>query len=178
MVHRGLPARRRCSFASSCSTARSRAIARPASSMTDVLASLNMRLQPLRRIPTRGRRTLETGFKLDRALFVATMLDETTGEPLERYGALGGPQGWSFHVEWPLPGMADWTGVPVEGHRWQVSAGQLFDTESERGMQCEDWLSQQLVVFNGKPFALHEVIRHGRELRRCPRGRCRPLGRR
>ena len=125
----------------------------------DVLASLEMRLQPLRRIPAGGRRTLETGFTIDQALFVATRLDETTRKPLERYGALGGPQGWSFHVEWPLPGMADWTEVPVEGHRWQISAGQLFDTDSDRGMQCDDWLAQQLVVFDGKGIALHEVIR-------------------
>ena len=124
-----------------------------------VLASLNMRLQPLRKIPTKGRRNLETGFTLDQALFIATRLDETTGEPLERYGAIGGPQGWMFHVEWPLPGMAGWTDVPADGHRWPISAGQLFDIDSDRDMQCDDWLAQQVVIFDGKGIALHELIR-------------------
>ena len=124
-----------------------------------VLASLDMRLPPLRKIPTAGRRTLETGLSVDRVLFSATRLDETTREPVERYGAVGGPQGWRILVEWPLPGMADWIEVPLEGNRWQISAEQLFDTNSDRGMRCSDWIGQQVVMFDQRGIALHELIR-------------------
>ena len=125
----------------------------------EVLASLDMRLPPLRKIPAAGRQTLETGSSVDRALFLATRLDDTTREPVERYGAVGGTQGWRIVVDWPLPGMADWIGVPSKGNRWRMSAEQLFDTNSDRGMRCSDWLAQQVVMFDQRGIALHELIR-------------------
>ena len=125
----------------------------------DVLASLNLRLQPLRKIAKDRRRTVETGFRLDRVFMAATRLDESTGEPLEQYLAAGGGQGLSIMVEWPLPGMADWVEAPSEGRRWQVCPEQLFETNSERAMRCNDWLGQQVVMFDRKGITLEKLIR-------------------
>ncbi|MCY4499112.1 MAG: hypothetical protein OXC14_17745, partial [Rhodospirillaceae bacterium] len=53
----------------------------------DVLGSLEMRLQPLRKIPGEGRRTVETGLRAERVAMELTRLDEATGEPVERHMA-------------------------------------------------------------------------------------------
>ena len=55
----------------------------------DVLDSLEMRLQPLRRIPKESRRTIETGFDIEQVALQITRLDDATGEPKERYVAAG-----------------------------------------------------------------------------------------
>ena len=124
-----------------------------------VLASLKLRLQPLRKIPKDRRRTVETGYRLDRVLMAVTRLDESTGQPVERYKAVGGRQGLSIAVEWPLPGMADWVEAPLETVQWQMSSEQLFDTNSDRSMRCDDWLGQQVVMFDRKGVTLEKLIR-------------------
>lgn len=55
-----------------------------------VLSSLEMRLQPLRKIPREVRRTVETGFRTERVALQITRLDDATEEPIERYMAVGG----------------------------------------------------------------------------------------
>ena len=85
-----------------------------------------------------------------------------TKQPENRWsgtGLLEDPKAGGSLVEWPLPGMADWIEVPLEGNRWQISAEQLFDTNSDRGMRCSDWLGQQVVMFDQRGIALHELIR-------------------
>ena len=124
-----------------------------------VLASLDLRLQPLRKIPKDRRRTVETGFHLDRVFMAATRLDDSTGKPVERYQAVGGGQGLSIVVEWPLPGMADWVEAPSEPRRWPLSPEQLFDTNSDSSMRCNDWLGQQVVMFDRKGITLEKLIR-------------------
>ena len=73
--------------------------------------------------------------------------------------AVGGVQGLSIAVEWPLLGTADWTEVPTQSFRWRVAPDQLFDTHSERGMRCSEWLGQQVVLFDGKGITLEKLIR-------------------
>ena len=125
----------------------------------EVLDSLNMRLQPLRRIPRDVRRPVETGFGVDRVGMALTRIDEETGQPAERYEAVGGTQGLSIVVEWPLPGMADWVEAPSESQRWLISADQLINTGSDRAMTCGDWLGQQVVMFDSKGISLEKMIR-------------------
>lgn len=124
-----------------------------------VIGSLEMGLQPLRRIPKLGRRTVETGFRIEQVTMEATRLDDSTGEPAERYVAAGGLQGLSIVVDWPLLGVADWVEAPSEDHRWKISADQLVDTTSERVMCCDDWLGQQVVLFDGKGISLEKLVR-------------------
>ena len=61
-------------------------------------------------------------------------------------------------IEWPLPGAADWTEVPSEEATWLVSADQLFQTSASSGLSCDEWLAQQVVLFDGKGISLKEMI--------------------
>ncbi len=124
-----------------------------------VLESLDMYLQPLRKIPREERRSIETGFRMEGVTMEITRLDEETNEPKERYTASGGVQGLSIVVEWPLVGMADWTGTPTEKQPWKVHPDQLFDTNSEKAMGCNEWLGQQVVLFDRKGITLGKLIR-------------------
>ena len=40
-----------------------------------------------------------------------------------------------------------------------MSANQLFDTDSEREMRCDNWLAQQIVLFDGQGTSLEKLIR-------------------
>lgn len=125
----------------------------------ELLESLEMRLQPLRKVPRKGRRKIETEWVMNAVGAQFTRLDEVTGKPVERYVAAGGEQGLSIVVEWPLPGMADWIEAPTAERRWEVSAENLFDASAERGMNCSEWLGQQVVLFDGKGITLEKLIR-------------------
>ena len=39
-----------------------------------------------------------------------------------------------------------------------MSADQLFETSADSSMSCDDWLGQQVVLFNGKGISLKEMI--------------------
>ena len=40
-----------------------------------------------------------------------------------------------------------------------MSPEQLFNTRSDRTMRCDDWLGQQVVMFDGKGITLQKLIR-------------------
>ena len=56
-------------------------------------------------------------------------------------------------------GAADWTGVPSEDAPWPVNAEQLFQTGNGPALNCDQWLGQQVVLFDGKGISLKDVIR-------------------
>ena len=64
-----------------------------------------------------------------------------------------------FVIEWPLPGTADWTVAPSEKKPWLLCPDQLFDTVSKRTLSCDEWLGQQVVVFDGCGISLKDIIR-------------------
>ena len=124
-----------------------------------VLNSTGLRLGRLRRIPREKRRWIEVGFGLSGGGMEITKLNDLTREPEATYRFRAGPQSVELAIEWPLPGAADWTGVPCEDSPWPVSPDQLFRTEEEPGLNCDEWLGQQVVLFNGKGISLKEMIR-------------------
>ena len=125
-----------------------------------VLGSIGLRFDRLRKIPKDRRREIEIGFSLARTLLEVTKLDDHTLEPqaVHRFRG-GGPQEVKLSIEWPLPGAADWTGVPSKEAQWPVSADQLFQTSAGSSLSCDEWLSQQVVLFDGKGISLKEMIR-------------------
>ena len=123
-----------------------------------VMESLEFRFPPLRRIPREGRRTIETGLHAGGGFVQITKLDELGTGPPPTTRLPVAPHDLRIGIEWPLPGMADWTGTPSEGEPWRVSEGQLFDTGSTRGMSCEQWLGQQVVLFDGHGISLKQII--------------------
>ena len=124
-----------------------------------ILGSVGLQFDRLRKIPRDRRREIEVGFGLTGALLQATKLDDHTLEPQATYRFRAGPQEVKLSIEWPLPGAADWTGVPSEEAPWLVSTDQLFHTSAGSGLSCDDWLGQQVVLFDGKGISLKEVIR-------------------
>ncbi len=124
-----------------------------------VLGSIGLRFGRLRKISRDRRRKIEVGFGLAGGLLQLTKLDDLTGEPQAAYGFRAGPQEVKLSIEWPLPGAADWTGVPSKETPWLVSADQLFQTSSGSGLSCDEWLGQQVVLFDGKGISLKEMIR-------------------
>ena len=88
----------------------------------------------------------------------ATKLNDETSEPETAYIVPVGSQRLEFAIEWPLPGMADWTEQPTTDSPWEMRAESLFDLDSE-ALGCDDWLGQQLVIFDGQGISLKEVFR-------------------
>lgn len=57
-----------------------------------------------------------------------------------------------------MPGVADWTGKPTRTALWRVQPDQLFEQQSKTGLNCDDWLAQQVVLFDGRPISLKKII--------------------
>ena len=114
----------------------------------EVLESLNMKLRPVRSIPQQVRRNIEISFCMDRGVVQFERIADGNGEPIippEVRTIFAGRQGYSFHVEWPLLGAVDCT--PAGDYvSWTLSPDQLFDVTSDREMNCEEWLGQQVIL--------------------------------
>ena len=126
-----------------------------------VLRSLYLKLRPLRRIPRSERRPIRTEIGTDQVTLQLTRIADGDGNPVEppqRFVIAGGRQGYSMRVEWPLLGMADWK-KGGNGTLWPVAADQLFDTDSDRAMSCDEWLGQQVVVIDGTGITLGKILR-------------------
>ena len=87
-----------------------------------------------------------------------TRLDDHTREPQATYRFRAGPQEVKLSIEWPLPGAADWTGVSSEEAPWPISADQLFRMSTATDLSCDEWLAQQVVMFDGKGISRKEII--------------------
>ena len=124
-----------------------------------VLGSIGLQFDRLRKIPSDRRREIEVGFSLTGGFMEVTKLDDHTREPQATSRFRAGPQGLKLSIEWPLPGAADWTGVPSEEAPWLVSADQLFQASTGSSLSCDEWLGQQVVLFDGKGISLKEMIR-------------------
>ena len=124
-----------------------------------VMASLQFRFQPLRKIPRERRRTIKTGFGVGDGFMELTKVDEPGPGPAPTDRFPVAPHDLEFVIEWPLPGTADWTKAPSDKEPWLLCAEQLFDTESKRAMSCDEWLGQQVVVFDDRGISLKDIIR-------------------
>ena len=123
-----------------------------------VLGSIELGLDRLRRIPRERRREIEVGLGIAGGGLELTKLDDETLAPgaIHRVGA--GPQGVTLFIEWPLPGAADWTGVPSDEAPWPVHPDQLFRGSKGSGLSCDEWLGQQVVLFDGRGISLKKMI--------------------
>ena len=124
-----------------------------------VLGSIGLQFDRLRKIPRDRRRKIEVGIGIAGGFLQITKLDDHTQEPQETHRFRAGPQELKLSIEWPLPGAADWTGVPSKETPWLVSADQLFQMSAGSGLSCDKWLGQQVVLFDEKGISLKEMIR-------------------
>ena len=83
--------------------------------------------------------------------------NEETGEPERTEIVPIGQQRLSLVVQWPLTGMVDWLSQPDDAHPWEIKPKGLFG--SQESLDCDAWLGQQLVLFDGRGITLKDVIR-------------------
>ena len=87
-----------------------------------------------------------------------TKLDDDTLEPEKTFLMRAGQQSLELTIEWPLTGTAGWTSTPSEAAPWLISPDELFRTDVGPSMNCDEWLGQQVVVFDGKGISLKDMI--------------------
>ena len=85
-------------------------------------------------------------------------LNEKTLEPEAEYVAPAGPQRLRFDLEWPLLGMSDWIEQPTPQSPWCIEPGGLFNLNSNIGIDCDQWLGQQVARINDRSVTLGEII--------------------
>ncbi len=125
----------------------------------DVLNRLSFRFHRLVTIP----RKLRNQFKIEFGCVQSgemniTKLNDDTGEPEKMFIVPMGPQTLEIVVEWPLPGTLGWIGEPTEQKPWRVEPEMLFRLDEAATMNCDEWLSQQVVRFDKHGITLKEII--------------------
>ena len=104
-----------------------------------------------------GKRTpIRLGFAVDSGFVQFTKVDEPV--PIE-YTFPIAQQELRIIVDWPLPGTMTWTDWPSDMEPWRIAASELFDNSSESQLTCDEWLGQQLVMFDNKGVSLSDILR-------------------
>ena len=125
----------------------------------DVLRALGLRFHRLVTIPRELRRPIRIEFGgIQGGELYITKLNEETREPEKTYTAVMGPQTLEIVVLWPLPGALGWIGMPTAEQPWQIGPEMLFRLDQEPAMNCDEWLSQQVVRFDNRGISLKEII--------------------
>ena len=124
-----------------------------------LIETIDLRFHRLRKVPPEKRRRIEVRFGLEGALMALTKLDEETRQPEKTHLLRAGPQSLRLSVEWPLSGMATWADAPTEANPWLIGPEELFHTDQEPTMSCDEWLGQQVVLFDGNGISLKDIIR-------------------
>ena len=123
----------------------------------DICRTAELSFDRIHRITDRIRLDL-TPVDMIGGYFQLTKLNETTSVPEAVHNISVGPQRLDISIEWPLPGMVNWTEQPTHEAPWGVKAEGLFDPQSIPKLDCDAWLGQQLVIFDGRGISLKKVI--------------------
>ena len=125
----------------------------------DVCQIARLGFNRIRKIPNNRKTLTLVPLDVTQGYFQATKLDERTGEPEVTHVTPFGRQRLSFVIEWPIPGMTDWLNQPTPETPWAIRPEGLFQSEPEKGLDCDRWLGQQLVLFDNRGITLNDVIR-------------------
>ena len=125
----------------------------------EVSRSLGLEFNRLRKISPNIRPLDITSLNVTSGTVQLTKLDEETSSPQSVYNLPISPMQFKIKIEWPLPGTANWLKTPTQEEPWQVSSKELFDIYSNDSLDCNEWLGQQLVIFDNKGITLKNVIR-------------------
>ena len=107
-----------------------------------------------------GRRTLHfASVNMSGGHMELAKLNDDTLEPEYVQRIPVGSQRLEFTIEWPLPGMVDWIDQPTNDCPWEIRTEGLLASTSNSRLDCDDWLGQQLVIFDNRGIALRDVIR-------------------
>ena len=113
----------------------------------------------IKKVPSNRRTLTLVPVSVDGGYFQATKLDEETRAPEVTHVIPFGPQRLSFDIDWPLTGMADWLSQPTAESPWELGPDGLFESQLEQENDCDQWLGQQLVIFDNRGITLKDIIR-------------------
>ena len=113
----------------------------------------------IRKVPSNRRTLTLVPVAVAGGYFQAIKLDEETRAPEVRHVIPFGPQRLSIDIEWPLPGMTEWLDQPTPETPWEVRPDGLFESQSGQEIDCDQWLGQQLVIFDNRGITLKDIIR-------------------
>ena len=123
-----------------------------------MLGALGLRFHRLVKIPHEVRRRIRIEFGgIQSGELRITKYNEETLEPEKTYTAPMGPQSLEIVIDWPLPGAIGWTGEPSDESPWKVAPEMLFRLDEKPGMNCDEWLGQQVVRFDNSGISLKEI---------------------
>ena len=123
----------------------------------EICRSLDLKFGKIRSIPgSRREFTIRQG--IDGGHLRIEKLDEVTRETQSVQEMAVSALRLEVSVEWPLPGAAGWIEDPTRGQPWEVSPEQLFEPDSNI-RNCDEWLSQVLVMFDDRGISLKDAIR-------------------
>ena len=123
-----------------------------------VLKSIVMPLRPIRKIPKEERRIVRNGFSFSNGSVTFTKLDEPNRGKVAVLPLSDMDVDLQLHL--PLPGIANWTGIPTKDNLWLMASDQLFDMKSRQNLTCDSWLAQQVVRFDGIGISLKDIIQY------------------
>ena len=127
----------------------------------DVLASTGLKFDRLRGIPRNKRTWIDVDSPtIPAAAGTVHVKLKSKPELLKVASFEGGPQQVRLRVEWPLMGMADWTDTPSAEVPWVLGPDQLFEVGGSSPLDCNSWLAQQLILFDGRGVSLKKMIQH------------------
>ena len=125
----------------------------------DVCRSAGLGFDRIKKVPG-GRRALSlVPLDIRGGHTEITKLNDDTWEPEAVYVFPVGPQRLEIAIEWPLPGMTDWTEQPTTERPWAIKSEGLFGSQSSQMLDCDAWPGQQLVIFDNRGISLKEVIK-------------------
>lgn len=124
----------------------------------DVCEAMGLKFHKLVKVAG-ARKPIDISFDITRGYVDVTKKNDETLLPEYTHRIPIGPQKLNIMVEWPLPGLANWVDEPHDGEVGDMRPGELFDLRSEPTFSCDDWLNQQLVLFDGKGISLKETLR-------------------
>ena len=121
----------------------------------EISRSLGLKFHRLRKISA-NRKLLDITQNIYSDTLQIKKLDE---DPQPVYNFPVAPTQFKLSIEWPLPGTASWTETPTRNKPWKVKPEELFDAHSNDILNCNEWLGQQLIMFDNKGITLKDVIR-------------------
>ena len=113
----------------------------------------------IRRVSGERKKLIVEHLEIGSSHMVVEKLDDWSSEPIATQVIPIGPQRLQISVEWPLPGMVGWVNQPTIKSPWVMGMEELFETPSSSKLTCDNWLGQQLVLFDNRGITLKDVIR-------------------
>ncbi len=125
----------------------------------DTTQSLKITFDRIKKI-SEERKTLNVfSVKISGGNMAINKINDNHGEQNDAHILPVQPIEYNISVDWPLPGAASFTKAPTSQKPWSIQPEELFDTNTSNPLNCNDWLAQQLVIFDNTGISLKDVLK-------------------